>query len=157
MGTRFDWDSTNGRALRSAAETLGVTMILAEHTPTDFTDAFALLVRERPDALFVAVQPSTTAKQRAILDYALERRIPGAYPWRQYVDDGGLMSYGVSLPDQYRLAADYVDRILKGEKPGDMPIQQPVKFEFVINLKTAKAIGLEIPTFVLAQADEVIE
>jgi len=86
-----------------------------------------------------------------------QRRVPVIYPWREYVNAGGLMSYGINLPDQYRRAADYVDKILKGANPGELPIQLPTKFELVLNLKAAKVIGLEIPPAVLAQAAEVIE
>ena len=84
-------------------------------------------------------------------------RLPAIYPEREYVDDGGLMAYGANVPDNFRRAADYVDRILKGAKPGDLPIREPVKFDFVVNLKTAKALGLTIPPLILDRADEVIE
>ena len=153
LGTRGEWENAN--ALRVAAEALGITLLHAEHTLTNYADAFALMVKERPDALFVS--PNPAANPKAILDFAAKYRMPAIYPWRQYALDGGLMSYGVDLDEQYRHSAGYVDRILKGEKPGDLPIQQPTKFELVINLKTAKAMGLEIPAPILSQAADVIE
>ena len=95
--------------------------------------------------------------RRDVVALVNEAKLPAIYPEREYADDGGLMAYGPNLPDNFRRAADYVDRILKGTKPGDLPIQEPVKFDFVVNLKTAKALGLTIPPSILARADEVIE
>src|SRR5215467_14375827 len=155
LATRGEWESTAGNAIRAAAMALGLTLLHAEHTLTNYTDAFTLIAKERPDALLVSANPA--ANPKAILDFALEHRMPTIYPWRQYVLDGGLMSYGIDLEDQYRRAAGYVDRILKGESPAKLPIQQPSKFDLVINLKTAKIIGLEVPVAVLSQAAEVIE
>jgi ABC-type uncharacterized transport system substrate-binding protein len=155
LATRGEWDDTTGKAIRFAAMGLGVTLTHAEHTLTNYTDAFALMAKERPDALVVSANPA--ANPKAIIDFASEHRMPAIYPWRQYVLDGGLMSYGIDLQDQYHRSAGYVDRILKGENPAELPIQQPTKFELVVNLKTAKAIGVEIPAPVLAQAAEVIE
>ena len=153
--TRLVWESPVGNAVRTAAAARGVTLLHAEHTLTNYLDALALMAKERPDGLFVSAEPAANTK--TILDFASEHRMPAIYPWRQYVLDGGLMSYGIELVDQYRRVAGYVDKILKGEKPGELPIQRPTKFELVINLKTAKAIGIEIPAPVLSQAAEVID
>jgi putative ABC transport system substrate-binding protein len=155
LGTRSEWDLPNQKALREAADTLGVTLLLAEHTVTTYADAFALIVKEKSDALFLSLTP--VAEIKTIIDFAFEHRLPATYPWRQNVVDGGLMSYGVDLQEQYRRTADYVHRILNGEKPGELPIQQPAKFELVINIKTARALGLEIPPMLIARADELIE
>ena len=95
--------------------------------------------------------------RRDVVALVNQTRLPAIYPEREYADDGGLLAYGANVPDNFRRAASYVDRILKGAKPGDLPIQQPVKFDFVVNLKTAKELGLAIPPSVLARADEVIE
>jgi putative ABC transport system substrate-binding protein len=115
------------------------------------------MAKERPDALFVAIQPASAAHSREIFDFVLERRIAATYPWREFVTLGGLMSYGTSVVDLYRRAAGYVDQILKGVKAGDLPVQQPTKFELVINLRAAKAIGLELSPLILGQADELID
>lgn len=155
LGTRSDWESVNGMAVREAAPKLGVTIVHAVHTLINYQDALSFIEKENLEALFVAPQPAPN--QKLIVDFAFRRRMPAMYPWRQYVTEGGLMSYGIDLFDQYRRAAGYVDRILKGEQPGELPIQQPTKFELVINLKTAKALGLEIPASVLSQAADVIE
>jgi len=126
----------------------------------ELATAFAVLSHARVDALFVlgdALVLSSTRLGGQLADLAATYRLPAMYSWRDYVEAGGLMSYGPSLQDIYRRAAMYVDKILKGTKPADLPVAQPTKFEFVINLKTAKALGLTIPPVVLFQADEVLE
>jgi putative ABC transport system substrate-binding protein len=119
--------------------------------------ALETMDRERPDALLLLADPLTVSQRSRIVEYAAEERLPAIYEISQFVDAGGLMSYGPNVDDLVRRAATYVDKILKGAKPGDLPIEQPTKFEFVINLKCAKALGVTIPQSVLLQADRVIE
>jgi putative ABC transport system substrate-binding protein len=122
-----------------------------------FDGVFDALIKQRPDGLYVAGSPLTNANQKRIAGFALKSRLPAIYPERGAVDVGGLMYYGADLADSYRRVAYYVDRILKGTKPADLPVEQPTKFEFVINLKAAKQIGLTIPPNVLSRADRVIK
>jgi putative ABC transport system substrate-binding protein len=117
-------------------------------------DAFA---HEWNGGLIVLPSALTIFHRGLIIALAARHRLPAIYAFRQFVVDGGLMSYGVDLVDQYRQAASYVDRILRGEKPADLPVQQPTQFKLLINLKTAKALGLEVPWFLQQRADEVIE
>ena len=124
--------------------------------PQDIETAFRAAGKERADALLVLQSPVFNAQRAQIADLALKSRLPTTYPRREFVEDGGLMSYGASISDLDRRAATYVDKILKGTKPADLPVEQPTKFEFIINLKTAKQIGLTIPPNVLARADRVI-
>jgi putative tryptophan/tyrosine transport system substrate-binding protein len=119
--------------------------------------AFEALIRERADALHVCADPFFDTRRNRIFAFANEHRIPAVYQFREYAVSGGLMSYGVSLPDAYRQVGIYTGQILKGAKPADLPIVQSIKFEFVINLKVAKSLGLEVPAMLLARADEVIE
>jgi len=157
LGTKREWESPTRESVQAAARTLGMTLRLAEHTPDGYAHAFAMISRERVDALFVAHNPANFGYRHAILDFAAKSRLPVTYPWRELVEAGGLMSYGDSATDRARHAAIYVDKILKGAKPADLPVEQPTKFELVINLKTAKALGLTIPPSVLIRADEVIQ
>jgi len=157
LATKKEWDDVQGKALQIAGQKLGITPYLVENSLANSMEAFRSLESEPPDAIVVSNSTSNWVTRQSIFDIALRRRIPVIYPFREFVDVGGLMSYGVNLPDQYRRAADYVDKVLKGANPGELPIQLPTKFELVINLKAAKAIGLEIPSPLLAQAAEVIE
>jgi putative ABC transport system substrate-binding protein len=127
------------------------------YMPPDLAAAFALIGRERPDALFVNALSGNFANRHLISDFAAQNRLPAMYGAREYATAGGLIAHGADYADIFRRAAGYVDRILKGAKPSDLPVEQPIKFELVINLKTAKAIGLSIPPTLLARADEVIE
>ena len=155
LGLKSDWES-QGRSLRAAASMLGVTLVHAEQT-SHYFDAFAMITRERPHALVVATNLMNYANRQTIAEFAVEQQMPGVYPFREFVAVGALMSYGVNLDDLFSRAAGYVDKILKGAKPADLPVQQPTKFEMVINLKTAKALGLTIPQSILLRADEMIE
>jgi putative tryptophan/tyrosine transport system substrate-binding protein len=124
----------------------------------DFEKVFAALNKERANGLYVAVGgPLIRANEKRIVGFALKSRLPSMYFAREFVDAGGLMSYGADEVERYRRVAYYVDRILKGAKPADLPVEQPTKFEFIINLRTAKQIGLTIPPNVLARADKVIK
>ena len=154
---KTDWEGPTGESVKAAAKALNVTLLHAEHTPNEYSSAFAVIARQRPDALLVTDSPPAYAHRRLIVEFAVKNRLPGMYPWREPVEAGGLMSYGVSVSDLFRRAAGYVDKILKGAKPADLPIEQPTKFELVINLKTAKALGLTIPQSILIRADEVIQ
>jgi len=144
--------------LTVAARALGLHLQVVEvRRAEELAPAFAAMPRERADALMVLADPllmDTLLGQ--VADLAATHRLPAIYNWKMYVEAGGLMSYGPSLPDMYRRAATYVDKILKGAKPADLPVEQPIKFELVINLKAAKALGLTIPPTLLFQADEVI-
>ena len=141
----------------SAARRLGIQLRLVEvRSPDDFDRAFSTIAAERADSLFVFPSTLLFNHRRRIIDLVTRQRLPSMYPVREFVDIGGLMSYGTSIPDLSRRAAGYVDRILKGAKPGDLPVEQPSKFEFVMNLKTAGVLGLVIPPKVLGRADEVI-
>ncbi len=141
-----------------AARALGLTVrSWGVRNADGFEQVFAALNKERPDGLYVPVDALMTANLKRIVGFALKSRLPSIYGNREAVDAGGLMSYGAHLADSYRRVADVVDKILKGAKPGDLPVEQPTKFELIINLKTAKQIGLTIPPNVLARADRVIK
>jgi putative ABC transport system substrate-binding protein len=143
--------------LPMAARALGLTIQLWEVRETDgFKRVFAALGKERPDGLYVLGGTLMRANEKRILGFALKSRLPAMYFTREFVDAGGLMSYGANRADSDRRVAYYVDKILKGAKPADLPVEQPMKFEFIINLKAAKQIGLTIPPNVLARADKVI-
>jgi putative tryptophan/tyrosine transport system substrate-binding protein len=140
-----------------AERALGVTLQPVEvRQPGDVETAFRHLLRDRPDALYVVGDPVVSLRRQAILDFAARHRLPAIYTGRPFVDAGGLMSYGPSLRDMAHRTAVFVDKILKGTKPGDLPVEQPMTFELVINLKTAQALGLTIPPTLLFQATEVI-
>jgi ABC-type uncharacterized transport system substrate-binding protein len=158
------WDSSNpGMALRvketqAAANQAKLTLDDAGARNLDELEASLTRMRNhRPDALLVTVETFTLRHLARIIEFASQQRIPAMYEDRTFVDAGGLASYGPSNTDNFRRSATYVDKILKGAKPGDLPVEQPTKFELVINLKTAKALGLTIPATVLLQADQVIE
>jgi putative tryptophan/tyrosine transport system substrate-binding protein len=145
-------------AIHALAPSIGVqvTPVDVRHT-SDIERAVAAFARTPNGGLIVTADPAAIAHREAIITLAARHRLPAVYPYRHFVADGGLMSYGIESADQFRQAAGYVDRILKGEKPGDLPVQQPTKYELVINLKTARALGLEVPDTLLSTADEVIE
>jgi putative tryptophan/tyrosine transport system substrate-binding protein len=141
-----------------AARSLGLTIQPWEVRDGDsFERVFAALNKQRPDGLYVFGNRLMNANQKRIIGFALKSRLPSVYVGGEYVDAGGLMSYGADLADSYRRVAYFVDRILKGAKPADLPVERPMKFELVINLKTAKHIGLTIPPEVLARANRLIK
>jgi putative ABC transport system substrate-binding protein len=146
-------------ATQVAARALRVTVgpVVEVRRVEELETAFSAIAKARPDALAVLADRFLLAHRRRIVEFAAARRLPGMYPYREYVDAGGLMSYAPSNIELFRGAASYVDKILKGAKPGDLPVQEPTKFELVINLKTAKALGLTIPQSLLQRADEVIK
>lgn len=139
------------RTLRLALQSLAV------RGPDEVPGTLRAAETGRAQALFVTAQPFTIRHQTEILDVATKLRLPAMYTDRRFVDAGGLMAYGPSLADVYRRAATYVDRILKGAKPADLPVEQPTKFEFVVNLRAARSLGLTIPPLLLARADQVLE
>jgi putative ABC transport system substrate-binding protein len=145
-------------ANQASAKALGLSAELFDvRTAQDISDAFAKIAKNRPDALSVGIDALTQSNAKAIVELAAAHKLLTAYPAREFVDVGGLLSYGPSYPDLYYRAAGLIDKIFKGAKPGDLPVEQPTKLELVINLKTAKTLGLEIPPNLLARADEVIE
>jgi ABC-type uncharacterized transport system substrate-binding protein len=134
-----------------------VTLSLAEATPHQYAEAFTVFRRTGAEALFVAANSPAYADRALITDFPSRARLPGTFPNRDYVELGGLMAYGANIVDLFARAATYVDKILKGAKPADLPVEQPTKFDLVINTKTAKALTLTIPQTLLLQADQVIE
>jgi putative tryptophan/tyrosine transport system substrate-binding protein len=146
------------RQTQSAAHELGVTLQSLEvRNPDDIQSAFAIMAQEHFDALIVLQDALTLQHRREIIDFAIQSRLPGMFVAKEWVAAGGLMSYGESLSDMYRRGAYFVDKILKGAKPADLPVEQVTKFELILNLKTAKAMGLTFPEAFLATADDVIE
>jgi putative ABC transport system substrate-binding protein len=160
----FLWNSNNGShqayldEWRALAPKLGLHLIFVDvHSANQFESAFADMMQERPDALSVTADPFHMTHVGWIIDFAAKHGLPAMYVVRDNVEAGGLISYGPSITDLYRRAAGYVHKILEGTKPSELPVEQPVKFELVINLKTAKALGLTAPDKLIALADEVIE
>ncbi len=146
------------REVNVQARSLGVLLQLLEaQGPNEFDGAFAAMAKERVGALLVLSDAMLSSHRTRLADLAARSRLPAAYGVRESVEAGGLMSYGPSILDSYRQAATYVDKILKGAKPADLPVEQPTKFELVINLKTAKALGITIPPHLLMLADEVLQ
>jgi putative ABC transport system substrate-binding protein len=146
------------QSTQRAAETLHVSLTIYDVNDTATLDkAFETLPKGRPDALMVLADSFLVGQRNRIAQFAIESKLPSAYMYREHIEAGGLIAYTPNYHDQFRRAATYVDRILKGTKPGELPIQQPTKFDLVINLKTARLIGLDVPPTLLARADEVIE
>ena len=155
---KFPYAQDQLAQIQVAAKGLGQRIeVLRASTPAEIDDAFATVARDHLAALSVTADPFFDTRRDQLVTLAAQQAVPVIYQFRQYTAAGGLMSYGINLPDAYRQAGVYVSRILKGEKPSELPVLEPDKFEFVINLKTAKALGLTIPSGVLAIADEVIE
>jgi putative tryptophan/tyrosine transport system substrate-binding protein len=161
LASRRVWEGPECAAVREAVERIKVSLVGppldAPLDDAEYRRVFAAIVEAGADALVVSSQNENLTKRRLIVELAEKARLPAIYAYREYTDIGGLMAYGPDIEDVYRQAADRVDQILKGAKPRDIPFYQPTKFELVINLKTAKALGLDIPGSILARADEVIE
>jgi putative ABC transport system substrate-binding protein len=160
LGMREGWEGSSGQVLRDAGARLGISLVFIlpqEGTPSEIERVFAVMEQQRPDAVLVSGEGDLYAHRRLIAELAEKNRLPALCPYRDYVEAGGLMAYAVDLAELLRRMADDVHQILKGAKPGDIPIYQPTKFELLINLKTAKALGLTLPPALLARADQVIE
>jgi len=157
LGTKLDWEGPDGTMVRTTAETLGVSLLHADFAATNYAGAFEFLAPEKTEAIFASRSGAHYINGQTIAAFALAQRLPSVHVWRDIVEAGALMSYGSDYADILRRAAGYVDAILKGAKPAELPVQQPVKFELVINLKTARTLGLALPPTLLARADEVIE
>jgi len=154
----FPSAETQSREMEEAARSLGLKLlVLKTGSERDFDTAFATLVRERAGALVVAASGLFFFRRGQLITLAARHAVPTVYPWREAAADGGLMSYGTSVSDAFRQAGIYAGHILKGEKPADLPVQQSVKVELIINMKTAKTLGLTFPITLLGRADEVIE
>ena len=146
------------QASADAAKSLGTAVLpLGVAEPDDFADAFIAMDREQPDAILMVADALTLLNRKRVFDYAAAHRLPAIYEFDFYVRDGGLMSYGADFKESFERAASQVDRIFKGAKPADLPFEEPTRYLFVVNLKAAKSIGLELPPTLLALADEVIE
>jgi putative tryptophan/tyrosine transport system substrate-binding protein len=158
MSTLWSVRSEPWQALQQAAKTMRVTLQRVEvREPSEFESAFAGMTQEHVEALIMLPHPILFRHRTRLVALAAERQLPTIWgPFREFAEVGGLMAYGPSLPDQFRRAAYFVDKILKGAKPADLPVEQPIKFELVINLKTAQALGITIPPTLLFQANEVI-
>jgi putative tryptophan/tyrosine transport system substrate-binding protein len=156
------WDASSADQLKAAettARALGISLLPLElrHPPYDYAGAFQAAVRNRVGAAFVLTSVAVFNDRAKVAAAALQHRLPTIFAVREHVEAGGLLAYGANIADMFRTAAVYVDRIYRGAKPADLPVEQPTKFELVINLKTAKALGLTIPPSLLARADQVIE
>ena len=157
IGTKAEWESERGQGMQATARSLGLTLLLAEYAMGDYANAFAVIARERADALITSQHPNHLAHRKLLADLALQNKVPSMMSWsRENVQAGGLMSYSADSRDNFRRAAGYVERILKGARPGELPVEQPSKFELAINLRTAAALGVTIPDSILLRADEVI-
>jgi putative tryptophan/tyrosine transport system substrate-binding protein len=160
LGMREGWEGSSGQVLRDAAGRLGISLVFTlpqTGTRSEIERVFAAMEQQRPDAVLVSGEGDLYANRQLIAELAGKNRLPAMCPYRDYVEAGGLMAYAVDLAELLRRMADDVHQILKGAKPGDIPIYQPTKFELLINLKTAKALGLTLPPALLAQAAEIIE
>jgi putative ABC transport system substrate-binding protein len=150
--------STILKSVETAAKSSGVTILPFEaRVPQEIESAFMRMIKERAQAVIVVSDPIFLEDRRGIAELAMKNRLPYVRRYREYAEAGALMSYGPSLAENYRRAAAYADKIFKGANPGDLPIEQPNKFETVINLKTAKALGITIPKSIFISADKVIE
>lgn len=153
-----EWDSVYGKSVRTAAKVLGLTLLRVEYLPHVYSEAFAFIRRARPDALFVGGAGAPAFVDRALIaTFAMQSRFPSSFFYREGAEAGALMSYGVNAAGFCRSATVYVDKVLKGAKPADLPVEQPRKFELVINVRTARSIGVTIPRSVMLRADHVIE
>jgi putative tryptophan/tyrosine transport system substrate-binding protein len=160
LGMREGWEGSSGQLLRDASAQLGISLVFTlpqEGNSSEIERAFAAIEQQRPDAVLVSGEGDLYAHRRLIAELAEKKRLPMMCPYRDYVEAGALMGYAVDLAELLRRMADDVHQILKGAKPGDIPIYQPTKFELLINLKTAKALGITLSPALLARADEVIE
>jgi putative ABC transport system substrate-binding protein len=143
---------------RETARSLGLALqLLAVRSPDDFDAAFEAVAKARPSAVITIGHGMFLGYRKRIVDFALKNRLPGVFPEREFVDDGGLMAYGPDTASNFRHAASFVDKILKGAKPAELPIERPTKWGLFVNLRTAKAFGLTIPGSVLVRADEIIQ
>jgi putative ABC transport system substrate-binding protein len=160
LGMRGGWEGSSGQVLRDAASQLGISLLFTlpeKGTPSEIERVFAAIEQQRPDALLVSGEGDLYANRQLIAELSVKKRLPTMCPYRDHVEAGALMGYAVDLAELLRRMADDVHQILKGAKPGDIPIYQPIKFELLINLKTVNALGLTLPPALLARADGVIE
>jgi putative ABC transport system substrate-binding protein len=154
------WGDPRGAAAREAAKRAGISLkaaLLGAFNEAEYQRVFRSMEQDRADALLVSDEAEHAPNTATIVELAAKGRIPAIYPFREFVEAGGLMAYSIDQADMYRRLANLIDKILRGANPGDMPFDRPTKFELSINLKTAKALGLEMPAMLLARAEEVIE